>query len=36
MYVKKITQCLCKIEKFELEVVGMGISGTGICFQGSH
>ena len=26
----------CKIEKFELEVVGVGILGTGLCFQGSH
>ena len=26
----------CKIEKFELEVVGVGILGTGFCFQGSH
>ena len=24
------------IEKFELEVVGVGILGTGFCFQGSH
>ena len=24
----------CKIEKFELEVVGVGILGTGFCFQG--
>ena len=43
-YVKK-NKCLlfsdlhqlpCKIEKFELEVVGVGILGTGFCFQGSH
>ena len=27
---------LCKVEKFELEVVGVGILGTGISFQGSH
>ena len=26
----------CKIEKFELEFVGVGILGTGFCFQGSH
>ena len=26
----------CKIVKFELEVVGVGIFGTGFCFQGSH
>ena len=26
----------CKIEKFEVEVVGVGILGTGFCFQGSH
>ena len=26
----------CKIEKFELEVVGVCILGTGFCFQGSH
>ena len=26
----------CKFEKFELEVVGVGILGTGFCFQGSH
>ena len=44
-YVKKITVYflpICtnfsyKIEKFELEVVGMGILWTGFfCFQGSH
>ena len=43
-YVKKISvyflaidaTSLCKIEKFELEVVGVGISETGYCFQGSH
>ena len=26
----------CKIEKFELEVVGVGILGTRSCCQGSH
>ena len=26
----------CKIEDFELEVVGVGILGIGFCFQGSH
>ena len=26
----------CKIKKFELEVVDVGILGTGFCFQGSH
>ena len=26
----------CKIEKFELEVLGIGILGTGFCFQGNH
>ena len=26
----------CKIEKFELEVVGVAILGTGFCFQGNH
>ena len=26
----------CKIVKFELEVVGVGIFATGFCFQGSH
>ena len=43
-YVKKISVyflAICvnfssKIEKFELEVIGMGILGTGLCFQGSH
>ena len=25
-----------KIEKFELEVLSMGILGTGFCFQGSN
>ena len=27
---------LPKIEKFELEVPGVGILGTGFCFWGSH
>ena len=41
-YVKKITMSTfcanfpCKIEKFELKVVGVGILGKGFCFQGSH
>ena len=26
----------CKIEKFELEIVVVGILGTGFCFQDSH
>ena len=26
----------CKIEEFELKIVGVGILGTGFCFQGSH
>ena len=26
----------CETEKFELEVVGVGILGTGFCFMGSH
>ena len=26
----------CKIENFELEVVGVGILRIGFCFQGSH
>ena len=26
----------CKIEKFELEVVGVGILRVGYCFHGSH
>ena len=26
----------CKIEKFEWKVVGVGILGIGICFNGSH
>ena len=26
----------CKIEKFELEVAGMDVLGTGIYLQGSH
>ena len=26
----------CKTEKFELEVVVVGILGTEFCFQGSH
>ena len=25
----------CKVNKFELEVVNIGILGTGFCFQGS-
>ena len=43
-YAKKISvyflvicaNCLCKIEKFESKVVGVGILGTEFCFQGSH
>ena len=41
-YVKKIVfLAICanfsrKIEKFELEVVCMGVLGTGFCFQASH
>ena len=43
-YVKKITVYFlavcanfsCKIKKFELEVVGLGILGIGFCFKGSH
>ena len=43
-YVKKISVYFlaisanfpCKIENFELLVVGVGILGTGFCFQGSH
>ena len=26
----------CKTEKFALEIIGMDILGTGVCFQGSH
>ena len=43
-YVKKISVYFlaicadfpCKTEKFELEVAGVGILGTGFCVQGSH
>ena len=37
-YVKKNNSVYfpCKIEKFELENVGVDILGTGFCFQGSH
>ena len=43
-YFKKITVYFlairanfpCKIEKFELENLGVGILGTEFCFQGSH
>ena len=34
--VKKCPYVPYTTEKFELEVVGVGILGTGFCFQGSH
>ena len=36
VFAKILTYFPCKIEKFELEVVGMGNLGTGFCSQGSH